>query len=129
MTDESTPEVVQCADDAYEAIRSINHLTISTRSGPPVRCGAFRRLPAPLVYQVLGNFKGVGNMQALNQLAAGLGKSLDTHVVYEDDGRGPVQSIAPVTDHLTRAAELAEQLGTELANAQSAISRQGYREK
>ena len=76
MTDESTPEVVQCADDAYEAIRSINHLTISTRS-----------LPAPLVYQVLGNFKGVGNMQALNQLAAGLGKSLDTHVVYEDDGR------------------------------------------
>lgn len=119
MSDDETPEVVQCADDAYEAIRAINHLTINARS-----------LPAPLVYSILGNLKGVGNMlpQACRQLASGLGRSLDTHEVYEDDGRDPVQSVATATDHLTRAAQLAEQLGQELANAQSAISRQGYKE-
>ena len=120
MTDESIPEVVQCADDAYEAVRSINHLTHGDYP-----------LPAPLVYSILGNLKMLGNSlpQACQQLAAGLGLSLDTHVVYEDDGRDPVQSVATATDHLTRAAQLAEQLGTELANAQSAISKQGYREE
>lgn len=66
--------------------------------------------------------------QGLNQLAAGLGKSLETHDVYEDDGRDPVQTVATATDHLTRAAALAAQLGDELAQAQNAISRQGYKE-
>lgn len=120
MSDDETPEVIQCADDAYESIRSINHLT---QPG--------YQLPAPLVYQVLGNLKMLGHSlpQACQQLAAGLGKSLETHDVYEDDGRDPVQSVATATDHLTRAAQLAGQLYEELAKAQSAISRQGYNEK
>lgn len=117
MSDE-TPEVVQHADDAYEAIRAINHLTINARS-----------LPAPLVYRVLGNLKALGLSQTLGQLASGLGRSLDTHDVHEDDGRDPVQSIATAIDHLTRAAELAAQLSDELAKAQNAISRQGYNDR
>ena len=117
-TDEETPPVVQHADDAYEAIRAINHLTLGGST------------PAPLVYSILGNLKGVGHMlpQALTQLAAGLSRSLVTHDVYEDDGRDPVQSVATATDHLTRAAELAAQIGVELERAQSAISGQGYRQ-
>lgn len=117
--DEEQPPAVQHADDAYEAIRAINHLT---------QHGA--DLPAPLVYRVLGNLKGVGHIlpQALNQLAAGLGRSLETHDVYEDDGRDPVQSVATAADHLTLAAELSAQMGDELEKAQSAISGQAYRE-
>lgn len=119
MSDEETPAVIQYADDAYESIRSINHETNSTRS-----------LPAPLVYSVLGNLKMVGHSlpQALNQLAAGLGKSLNTHNVYDKEGQDPVQSVATATDHLTRAAALAKQLGEELEKAQSAIAWQGYNE-
>lgn len=117
-TDDETPEVVKRADDAYEAIRAINHLTM------------WAKLPAPLVYLILGNLKGVGNMlpQALGQLSSGLGRSLDEYEVYEDDGGDPVQRTAVAVDHLRRAAELAQELGVELERAQGAISRQGYRE-
>ncbi len=110
--------LVQNADDAYEAIRSINHKTFG---------GA---LPAPLLYDVLGSLKGVGHLlpQALRQLAAGLGRSLDAYDVYEDDNRDPIQSVATATDHLTRAAALAAQLGIELDLAQSAIAGQGFRQ-
>lgn len=116
-TEVKTPRVVQCADDAYEAIRAINHMTGG---------GA---IPAPVVYDVLGNLKGVGHMlpQTLRQLAEGLGRSLDDYDVYEDDGSDPVHSVATATDHLTRAAQLAAQIGEELEKAQSAISRQAYR--
>ena len=108
--------MVQHADDAYEAIRAINHLTRGA-------------VPAPTVYDVLGNLKGVGHLlpQALTQLASGLALSLNEYDVYEDDGGVPVQAIATATDHLTRAAELAAQLGVELEQAQSAINGQGYR--
>ena len=110
--------VVQNADDAYEAIRSINHKTFG---------GA---MPAPLLYDVLGSLKGVGHLlpQALRQLAAGLGRSLDAYDVYEDDNRDPVQSGATATDHLTRAAALAAHLGIELDLAKSAIAGQGFRQ-
>jgi hypothetical protein len=78
---------------------------------------------------VLGNLKGVGHLlpQALNQLAAGLIRSLETHDVYEEDGEDPVQATATATDHPTRAAALATRLGEELEKVQSAIARQGYR--
>jgi hypothetical protein len=116
MTDDQVPEVVEQAEYAYEAVRRINHLT----GGP---------MPAPLVYQVLGNLKMVGHSlpQALRQLGEGLLASLDTYDVYEDDDRDPVISVATAWDHLTQAAELAAQLGRHLEQAQSAISRQGYR--
>jgi hypothetical protein len=107
------------ADEAYEAIRAINHRTM------------WARLPAPVVYSILGSLKGVGYLlpQALNQLASGLGRSLDEYLVYEDDDRDPVQSVATAADHLSRAVQLAAALGAALELAQRAIAHQGYREE
>lgn len=113
--DDEAPEVVRQADAAYEAIRAINHLTNSNTH------------PAPIVYSVLGNLKGLGLPQAFTQLAQSLGRSLDAFDVYEDDGRDPVQSVATAADHLTKAAQLAAAMVAELEKAQSAISRQGHR--
>lgn len=112
-----TRDDVQCAINAYDAIRAFNHLTL------------FAKLPAPVVYDILGNLKGVGNMlpQALGQLSTGLGRSLEEFDVYEDGGGDPAQSVAVAIDHLRRAAELAAELGDELDRAQSAIRDQGYR--
>ncbi|GAA1772171.1 hypothetical protein [Agromyces humatus] len=117
MTDDEIPTAVARADDAYEAVRALNHATLATT------------LPAPVVYDVLGNLKGVGHMlpQALNQMARGLGKSLEEYDVYEDGGGDPVQSVAAAVDHLTEAARLAAALGVALEAAQSAITGQGYR--
>ncbi|HEY3263306.1 MAG TPA: hypothetical protein VGJ95_24040 [Pseudonocardiaceae bacterium] len=116
MTGDEWPEVVEQAEAAYEAIRRINHIT----GGP---------IPAPLLYQVLGNLKLLGHSlpQALLQLGDGLVASLGRSDVYEDDGRDPTVSVATAQDHLERAAELAAQVGEHLERAQSAISRQGYR--
>jgi len=117
MTTDETLRVVQLADDAYQAIRAINHITLGAKA------------PAPLVYDVLGSLKNVGHLlpQALTQLSSGLGRSLDEYDVFEDDGGDPIQSVATAADHLTRAGQLAAQLGEELELAQSAIARQGYR--
>ncbi|WP_198414113.1 hypothetical protein [Cryobacterium adonitolivorans] len=118
IIDDAVAPAIQYADQANESIRDLTHATMLPA-----------QLPAPLVYEVLGNLKGVGSRlpQALQQLAKGLGRSIDQYDVYEDDASDPVQSIATATDHLTRAAQLADQLGDELAKAQAAISRQGYR--
>ncbi|MEG9250347.1 hypothetical protein V6S67_19835 [Arthrobacter sp. Soc17.1.1.1] len=117
--DEPTPVIVSSADAIYDELRTICHHSLPGTS-----------IPAPVAYKVLGNLKGVEYLlsQALGQLAAGLGKSLDTHDVYEYEDRDPVQSVATATDHLTRAAGLAKQLGAELAQAQNAIAGQGYRD-
>lgn len=116
MTDEKTPAIVQHADDAYESIRAINHLWHVS-------------IPAPLAYQVLGNLKNVGHQlpQVLQSLADGLGRSLDTHDVREDDGTDPAANVQIASDHLALAARLAAELGQELEKAQSAIAGQGHR--
>ncbi|MDJ0318893.1 hypothetical protein [Arthrobacter antibioticus] len=116
--DQETPEVIQKADDAYEAIRAICHMS--------------QTHPAPTVYGVLGNLKGaIGPMlaQTLRQLAKGLERSLNEYDVYEDDGSDPAGSIALAGKHLYEAAILADLLGESLTKAQNAISRQGYRER
>lgn len=112
IIDGEIPLVVQRAGDACEAIRSINHLTGGSA------------MPASLVYDVLAQLKGVGHLlpQGLTQLAAGLNLSLDKAGVTDDDSRDPLQSVAAATEHLTRASELALQLGIELDKAQSALS-------
>lgn len=51
-TDDRTP-IVREADDAYEAIRAINHATINAVS-----------IPAPVVYDVLGNLKLAAGLAA-----------------------------------------------------------------
>lgn len=115
MSDD-TPAVVQEADAIYDSVRAI--------------CHDSRTHPAPTVYRVLGNLKGAtGPMlaQALNQLAAGLERSLTEYDVYEDDGSDPAQSVAAAAQHMRLAAHLATELGDHLSEAQNAISRQGYR--
>lgn len=101
---------------AQKSIRSINHLTLA---------GA---IPAPTVYEVLGELKGVGHLlpQTLTQLARGLEKSLTEIDVYDHAG-DPVHSVATANYHLLAAAEHARQLGALLDVAQAAISQQGYR--
>ena len=116
MDDDQTPEAVQEADTAYDALRALAHLTRTTH-------------PAPVVYQILGNLKNLGSFlpQISEQLAQGLVKSLEEYDVYEYEGKDPAASVALAGEHLARAAKLAQQMGDELAKAQNAIAGQGYR--
>ena len=101
---------------AYEAIRAINHLT---GHGP---------IPAPTVYRILGDLKGVGHMlpQALEQLCRGLQASLAAFDVY-DHRRDPAESVMDALALLARASRKAADLGQLLEDAQTAIADQGYR--
>jgi hypothetical protein len=110
-----TERIVKDAEDAYNAVRALNHHTL---------CGA---LPAPAVYAVLGNLKLLGLAQALDQLGRGLAESLAAYRVYEDDGSDPAQSVALAGARLAEAAVHAAQLAALLEAAQCAINRQGYR--
>jgi len=100
---------------AYEAIRAINHLT---SHGP---------IPAPTVYRILGELKGVGHLlpQALAQIARGLHRSLEVLDVY-DLRRDPADSVLDATLLLNQALRKATELGELLEAAQAAISEQGY---
>lgn len=99
---------------AYEAIRAINHLTFS------------EPIPAPTLYRILGELKGVGHLlpQALQQLGSGLTKSLDEFDIY-DNKRDPADSVALAREHLAVAAAAAAALGSALEEAQTAINSQG----
>lgn len=107
----SWPEV------ARESIRAINHLT---DHGP---------IPAPTVYRVLGELKGVGHLlpQALAQMTRGLQKSLEVYWVY--DARDPADSVLEATLLLNQALRKAAELGELLEAAQAAISEQGYHDE
>lgn len=107
----SWPEV------ARESIRAINHLT---DHGP---------IPAPTVYRVLGELKGVGHLlpQALAQLTQGLQKSMEVYRVY--DVREPADSVLEATLLLNQALRKAAELGELLEAAQAAISEQGYHDE
>ena len=111
MSDE---DLVQHADDAYEAIRALNH-------------GTYRTLPAPLVYELLGNLNNVGYglEQLLGQMSTGLTRSLAGYDVY-DGSREPGESVALANDAMRTAARLAHDIGALLAAAQTAINLQGY---
>jgi len=111
MSDE---DLVQHADDAYEAIRALNH-------------GTYRTLPAPLVYALLGNLNNVGYglEQLLGQLSTGLTRSLTDYDVY-DRNREPGESVALANDAMRQAAQYARLIGQLLSQAQTAINLQGY---
>ena len=111
-------ELTGLADEAAQAVRAINHATIT---GPP--------LPAPCVYDVLGALKllGYGLDQATGQLADRLAASVETFDLYECDGSDPADQIAVATAALTRATRTARALGELLDQAQSAIAGQGCR--
>lgn len=102
---------------ASESIRAINHLTVG------------QAVPAPVLYDVLGNLKGVGHRmpQVLAQLADGLQRCLDEDRVYDRDG-DPATNVELARDHLAATADAARTLGAELEAAQSAIASQGYQD-
>lgn len=118
MSDPDEATLTAVAEQAAEAIRTLNHRTV------------FGDMPAPLVYDLLGELQAVaGRMpQLLQQCGQGLARSLDRYEVYEDDGGSPLDSIASATDHLGNAAALLEQAGVELDRARNAIRGQGYRD-
>jgi hypothetical protein len=111
-------ELTGLADQAAQAVRAINHATIT---GPP--------LPAPCVYDVLGALKllGYGLEQATCQLASRLAASVGAFDLYECDGSDPADHVAAAAAALTRAAETTGVLGELLDTAQTAIAGQGFR--
>lgn len=110
--------LARLADDAADAIRAINHATITQNP-----------LPAPGLYNVLGSLNrvGYGLDQALTQLGDRLAESADVFDLYEDDGSDPAASITAARSAMALAAEHARALGSLLDSAHSAIARQGYR--
>lgn len=68
FTEADGEDVIGWPELAYESIRAINHLTF----------GAV--VPAPVLYEVLGELKGVGRLlpQAFDQLGAGRRLSVPT---------------------------------------------------
>lgn len=116
FTEADGEDVIGWPELAYESIRAINHLT----SGAVV--------PAPVLYQVLGELKGVGHLlpQALNQLGVGLERSLTEIDGVYDDARDPADTVTRARQLLTDAAAAASQLGALLEEAQAVIAAQGY---
>jgi len=113
--------ITRYADDAYYAVRAINHATI-TRTP----------IPAPVVYDVLGALKQLGHAldQALGQISTGLAASLEApslYEVYEADGSDPAQSVAAARAALNIACGAARDLGGDLEHAQNQLTWQGYR--
>ncbi len=109
--------LARLADDAAQAVRGINHVTIT---GPS--------LPAPSVYEVLGSLRqlGYGLEQAALQLSDRLAASPREYDLYEADGGDPAAHLEAASTALTQAARAARELGLMLDGAQSVIAGQGY---
>jgi len=118
---EERPTLGQYAEHAYEAVRAINHATITR---PP--------LLAPVVYEILGNLKQLGYAldQALGQISVGLAASLEApglYEVYEADGSDPAVSVEAARAAIGIACGAADDLATSIEYAQGQLTWQGYR--
>ncbi len=98
-----------------ESLRAINHLTNT------------QVIPAPTVYQVLGELKAIGSLlpQTCVQLANGLSMSLQLLEVY-DHNQEPARSVEQAVVLLNQALRKAIELGDLLDAAQTQIGGQGY---
>lgn len=116
--DNDRGQVLGWPEVAYEAIRAINHVTTGAHA-----------IPAPVVYDVLGELKGVGHLlpQALDQLGSGLKRSLTEFDVYDSSDRTSSETAEQAQALLVQAAEHARMLGAALEAAQSIVADQGYR--
>jgi hypothetical protein len=116
MNAEQIDAMIQSGNDAYEAIRTLNHATITTT------------VPAPVAYALLGSLSQLGHAvaQLAGQLSTGLGRSLSEFDVY-DDARDPAQSVAMAAAALKETARHARRSGECAAAAQAAITWQGFR--
>jgi len=118
---EARPTIGQYAEDAYQAVRAINHATITRRP-----------IPAPVVYEILGNLKQLSYAldQALGQISTGLAASLEApslFEVYEADGSDPAESVASARAALHIGCAAAYALATDIERAQGYLTWQGYR--
>jgi len=113
---EQIDAMIQSGNDAYEAIRALNHATITTT------------VPAPVAYALLGSLRQLeyAVAQLAGQLSSGLRRSLNEIDVY-DDARDPAQSIAMAAAALEETANHANRTGECAAAAQTAIAWQGFR--
>jgi hypothetical protein len=113
--------LARLAAQAHEAVRALNHLTITRPA-----------VPSPRVYPVLGSLSALAwaLQQLFPQLAGCLAASLDTHTtgyrVVQDDGGDPLTAVSVARYHFSNTADLARELAEELAAAHDAIARQGY---
>lgn len=105
--------LVSYASEACEAIRTINHKTVGGVA-----------IPAPSVYNILGNGRALGYalQQALQQIGAGLVPSLDEYNLREGDGSDPAINTMTVQNLMNQAVEHAGQIGRLLQEAQDAIN-------
>jgi GH35 family endo-1,4-beta-xylanase len=108
--------MIQSGNDAYEAIRTLNHATITTT------------IPAPVAYALLGSLRQLEHAvaQLAGQLSTGLRRSLSEFDVY-DDARDPAQSVAMAAVALEETANHANRTAECAAAAQLAITWQGFR--
>lgn len=113
--DDAGERVIGWPEMAQEAVRAISHLTRGAA------------MPAPTLYQVLGDLKEIGYMlpQAVAQLGGGLRASLDEFDVYDSTGDAEA-NVTNAQAHLQEAAEHARRLGESLGAAQAAVAGQGY---
>lgn len=85
--------------------------------------------PAPVASKVMGNLICVSRFlpETFHQLAQGPVRSLERYDVADAGGADPA-GVTLAGEHLNRAAELAEQLGEELAKAQDALAGRGSKD-
>jgi len=106
---------------ACDAVGAINRVTADR---PPI--------PGPIAYELFGAVSRLGYalQQALVQLSAGLGASLEApglFEVYESDGTDPATSVEAARAALNVARGAAEELGTAAEHAQGHLAWQGFR--
>lgn len=108
--------LIMAADEAYEAIRYLNHKTITTT------------VPAPVAYDLLGSLRQLqdGVSQFAGQLGSGLRRSLSDYNMY-DDARDPAESVGMAGAALAKTATHANRAAEYAAAAQIAITWQGFR--
>lgn len=90
-------------------------------------------IPAPTVYEVLGNLQASGylQVQVLRQLTQGLQRSLTDprFDVRQDDDSDPAVAVGSAQHLLDQAAALASDVSDLLSSAQAAISAQSAQDR
>ena len=110
------PDVLRHAGEAQESILAMS------RVAPDV-------LTAPVAFDVIDELEGLSCLlpTVFSQISTGLTRALTKFETYENDGGDPEVSTATARAVLSRAAELASQLGLLLDEAKTAVSEQGHR--
>lgn len=101
------------ANDAYEAIRTLNHITQG------------QKIPAPVIYTMLDDLAGTcaGLQQLLDQLTYGLKRSVDEDNLTDDKG-APRDTLVKASVQFSEAGWAAARAGRALRDAHVTINSQ-----